>query len=466
MGHGSRVLLRCAAGAKDVLSSQGSVGGGVGGIAQRLQQLREQWREESIMDRDYQGQFDLERVFRLTEYKNRVDERALAAAAPSPSGSACAASDLAQEPLPDLSTQSLLEGVKSKRVREATKRELVEDNLRKQIDQIMRVLVASSLQYPQLDFPLLPPTVREAYLKQSVVKLERGAGAQSFLARSLAAKSEAEANAHAQSQPREASGGTELGQTKGPTQTAPPEHESEDRRLALSRMEERVFQRLGYSVYRQKSTIPDGGDGVFLRGRVSAGTVVGFYPGVCYSPGQLEYLPGYPQYSVDNEHVLERFDGTMVDGKAENSCHTFFGAQLISEGSEEATRRFWMYLWQCINPFAVGHVFNHPPAGAPVHVVIAPFDFDIQEIPELARKFLPNRQYIAHKPRDIFARIMHGKAFQTNRIPGVALVTTRNVEDGEELFLNYRFNPNFDGLPSWYIDPDPDESARRWMPFT
>ena len=46
--------------------------------------------------------------------------------------------------------------------------------------------------------------------------------------------------------------------------------------------------------------------------------------------------------------------------------------------------------------------------------------------------------------------------------PLVALVATRPLQD-EELFLNYRLNPNApSGLPEWYTPVDPDEDARRW----
>lgn len=46
-------------------------------------------------------------------------------------------------------------------------------------------------------------------------------------------------------------------------------------------------------------------------------------------------------------------------------------------------------------------------------------------------------------------------------VPGLALVALRSVAN-EELFLNYRLNPNLPSLPDWYVPVDADEDARRW----
>ena len=46
--------------------------------------------------------------------------------------------------------------------------------------------------------------------------------------------------------------------------------------------------------------------------------------------------------------------------------------------------------------------------------------------------------------------------------PCVALIATRELSN-EELFLNYRLNPNApSGLPNWYSAVDPEEDSRRW----
>jgi hypothetical protein len=43
----------------------------------------------------------------------------------------------------------------------------------------------------------------------------------------------------------------------------------------------------------------------------------------------------------------------------------------------------------------------------------------------------------------------------------VALVAIRPIQQGEELFLNYRLNPKLK-LPEWYHPVDEQEDRRRW----
>jgi len=45
-------------------------------------------------------------------------------------------------------------------------------------------------------------------------------------------------------------------------------------------------------------------------------------------------------------------------------------------------------------------------------------------------------------------------------MPTVLIMAIQHIED-EELFLNYRFNPN-NPYPSWYVQPDEEEAKRRW----
>ena len=48
------------------------------------------------------------------------------------------------------------------------------------------------------------------------------------------------------------------------------------------------------------------------------------------------------------------------------------------------------------------------------------------------------------------------------KTPTIVLVAMRRLVD-EEIFLNYRLNPNTPlGLPSWYSPIDPVEDERRW----
>ena len=50
---------------------------------------------------------------------------------------------------------------------------------------------------------------------------------------------------------------------------------------------------------------------------------------------------------------------------------------------------------------------------------------------------------------------MHGAG-----IFSLVLVATRGLQDGEELFLNYRLSPG--KRPDWYRAVDAEEDVRRW----
>ena len=96
--------------------------------------------------------------------------------------------------------------------------------------------------------------------------------------------------------------------------------------------------------------------GVFLRGGVAPGSVLALYPGVAMTPYDLLTMPGGTARFKDNEYLMARFDGAVIDASADGL------AKLPHEGAD------------C--PLAVGHLFNHPPADVAPSVVPCAVDFD------------------------------------------------------------------------------------------
>ena len=43
--------------------------------------------------------------------------------------------------------------------------------------------------------------------------------------------------------------------------------------------------------------------------------VVALYPGVAYRPTHHRSIPGYPMIASQNEYLISRFDGTVIDAK-------------------------------------------------------------------------------------------------------------------------------------------------------
>lgn len=125
---------------------------------------------------------------------------------------------------------------------------------------------------------------------------------------------------------------------------------------------QQVLDTLGYGVSVKPSQIKKAGQGVFLAGSISAGTVVAFYPGKVYL---LEHLKQqkYIEHLSGNEYARARFDQIIVNAK---SCGKIFrNPGIKSQGGTGETT----------NVFAVGHKVNHPLPKISPNVIACPFNF-------------------------------------------------------------------------------------------
>lgn len=154
----------------------------------------------------------------------------------------------------------------------------------------------------------------------------------------------------------------------------------------------------------------------------------------------------------------------------------------------------------------MAHRVNHPPPGTQPNVLQAAFDFPSEwysaaPIPNQLFESPGSTRYDGNDPdadaddgslpigggQSSYARLLQQRRNQhrpRTAVPGLVpthkmaldlalitnkyceclwqvLVSLKPLEDGDELFLNYRFNPNHP-VPSWYTDPFPEESKRRW----
>lgn len=222
----------------------------------------------------------------------------------------------------------------------------------------------------------------------------------------------------------------------------------------------------------------------------------------------------YPNVSKNNEYLMWRYDGIIVDG-ADASISSVLSVNGPDAPSKDEIAR-------C----AVGQIVNHAPkAGSPNALQYAT-TLDTRLLSLRMRRFLPNIPFhVAQElavdaaqhdskvdhlngqtdgiPEDatatawknakakLFARSSHTSFITRNlaaledmvirqRVAGVsaavsngtssrhacieslAIVATRDIED-EEIFINYRFNPASPDLPDWYEDCNPSESKRRWL---
>ncbi|CAK4756735.1 unnamed protein product [Aphanomyces euteiches] len=106
------------------------------------------------------------------------------------------------------------------------------------------------------------------------------------------------------------------------------------------------------------------------------------------------------------------------------------------------------------NHFALAQMVNHPPPQTTPNVIPMAFDFPPEEpfTTEPFKSFIPNR--FIHPPSML---AMYGKRALVH---GLVLVALNDIQD-EEVFLNYRYNPNME-YPAWYTPVNQDEDLKMW----
>ena len=202
----------------------------------------------------------------------------------------------------------------------------------------------------------------------------------------------------------------------------------------------------GFELCVRKSVIdhPESGYGVFVdKGEILPGTVVAFYPGTVHFHHNLT------KRVIDgNEYMISRYDDAVIDGrhwdrKQEISTRKSIQYEHIAIKSKT--------LEKFRNPYGIGQYVNHPAPGVQPNLMSYSYDFPV-EFPEALRPYIPNDYY--EEPSGLSRRpgiIMHA----------VILVSVRKVAQGEELLLNYRFNPA-NPYPDWYAQPNLEDATRRW----
>lgn len=131
-----------------------------------------------------------------------------------------------------------------------------------------------------------------------------------------------------------------------------------------------MFNAVGFELDLRTSTIADAGEGVFVRGSITPGTVVTFHPGhvhLAEFASQQSYMKDL--LPDDNFMMIVRNDGHIIDARGTNQAP--------------------------FNPFAFGHKINHVPAGKTPNCLQIAFDYPedplgIEAFPQELRRYIPN----------------------------------------------------------------------------
>jgi hypothetical protein len=196
----------------------------------------------------------------------------------------------------------------------------------------------------------------------------------------------------------------------------------------------KIREHLGYSCVALKSTIRGAGRGVFIDGECPIGTFLAFIPGEVWPKEHLEKI------GTDQE-LREHFSHNPL-------------TQIFGRGDDiliDARRAPYTVLdHEHSNPWAIGHIANHPPKGGEITCRKVPINFTERDFGNLMH-VIPNTY--ARKPAILGQGAL---ALENISMYGLGLMARLNLCD-QELFYNYRLKPADEGLdykgppiPEWF----------------
>jgi hypothetical protein len=191
-----------------------------------------------------------------------------------------------------------------------------------------------------------------------------------------------------------------------------------------------IRKHLGYSILCLRSSIPNAGRGVFVDGCAELGSVVAFVPGDVWAKEFL--LEADPEgemadhFAVDDDcQISVRFDDFFIDSRKSPV------SVLTREGS--------------MNPWALGHMVNHPPSLALPNCQTTMLDFtDSMDMAHYV-KYIPNTY--AREP-SWRVRIHY---YEPMTMHSYCIMAMKDI-DNAELVYDYRLQ-NLDDIPDWYTAP-------------
>jgi hypothetical protein len=200
-----------------------------------------------------------------------------------------------------------------------------------------------------------------------------------------------------------------------------------------------IREKLGFSVLSLKSTVPGAGRGVFVDGTAMAGSLIAFFPGGIWPKEYLSNAAFSTSiFKDDNNFQLSiRYDDILIDSR--KAAYT-----VLNDVNS--------------NPWAVGHIVNHPPKDMVPNCRTVAINFT--EKMKLGAsgldRYIPNTY--AKEPM-----LTGPKALDRDviKMHGFGLMAARDITN-EELFYDYRLSPGNGPYPDWYYPIDEESLKNRW----
>lgn len=181
-----------------------------------------------------------------------------------------------------------------------------------------------------------------------------------------------------------------------------------------------------------------GGRGVYLvlsafRKKVEIGDFIGLVPGRIFSSlddFRTISLKKMKAYHKLPQHLHFPSGKILVLGDVGRQRKRPFGLNPETEHLVDGTFH---------NPFAIGHMINHPPPGHEANVCFSEISIKSDYFPSYLLRYLPY-QYFTVKEKEITL---------------FGVFALKEIEDREQLFVNYNESHIYpiDDIPEWLIEP-------------
>ncbi|KUF76147.1 hypothetical protein AM587_10012752 [Phytophthora nicotianae] len=258
------------------------------------------------------------------------------------------------------------------------------------------------------------------------------------------------------------------------------------------------FQKLfGFTLNVEESSVPGAGEGVKLRGSAPIGSLVALYPGIVYLPEHYKKKHHLSELT-NNPYARARFDSVIIDAKKECkiSLLTLTSSYSIANDSSSLSQhrtqetRLLLRTKSTILPAEHLRTCLASPLSSLPKLLQTQFmltvlllllfclePFTTKEYDEL----IPNNFVQEPSRLSMFGKraIVHVCNWSANILlllndadhtdnfiytiskQGLAFIATADIADEEELFLNYRYNPDRP-MPEWYAPVDVDSDRAMW----
>lgn len=211
------------------------------------------------------------------------------------------------------------------------------------------------------------------------------------------------------------------------------------------------------SLELRTSSVPNSGIGVHISAQsaaASAGVAIALYAGVFLPmvPMEVRFSLREGEPLVDVAHLTELWGGSVLDkrlrGRSFKEISSYWLILEENSGIMDGWDAEMRVGTNAGPPLAVGQYINHPPAGVRPNVRWLEVQWHPDDEPIAANRVHHGVWYVDPVSQD-FVSLGDGAGEVTysRRVPGVAIVTLREIAPGEELFMDYKLSRPH---PSWY----------------